>query len=36
LLALINKEKTNNIKKFNKINTFVFKIKVLKVSKLIK
>ncbi len=36
LLVLIDKEKVNNIKKFNKVNTFVFKIKVLKINKLVK
>jgi len=36
LLILIDKERTNNIKEFNKINTFVFKIEILKVNKLVK
>jgi len=35
LLILINKKKANNIKEFDKIDTFVFKIKVLKVNKLV-
>ncbi len=36
LLTLINKKKTKNIKEFNKVNTFIFKIEILKVSKLVK
>jgi len=36
LLTLINKKKANNIKKFDKIDIFVFKIKVLKVNKFVK
>jgi len=35
-LTLINKKKANNIKKFNKINIFAFKIEVLKVNKFVK
>ncbi len=35
LLALINKKRANNIKEFDKINIFVFKIKILKVNKLV-
>ena len=35
MLALINKKKTNNIKELDKVDAFVFKIEVLKVSKLI-
>jgi len=36
LLILINREKTNNIEEFNKVDAFVFKIKVLKINKLVK
>ncbi len=35
LSTLINKKRTNNIEKFDKINIFVFKIEVLKVSKFV-
>jgi len=34
-LTLINNKKANNIKEFNKIDAFIFKIKVLKINKLI-
>jgi len=36
LLILIDRKKTNNIEKLNKVNTFVSKIKVLKINKLVK
>ncbi len=33
--TLINKKKANNIEEFDKVDAFIFKIKVLKVSKFI-
>ncbi len=36
LLILIDKKKANNIKELNKVDAFVFKIKILKVNKLVK
>jgi len=35
LLILINRKKVDNIKEFDKINTFIFEIEVLKVSKFV-
>jgi len=35
LSTLINKKKANNIEEFDKVDAFIFKIKVLKVSKFI-
>ncbi len=35
LLILINKKKANNIKEFDKVDVFVFEIKVLKVSRFV-
>jgi len=35
LLILIDREKANNIEKFNKVDIFVFKIEILKVNKLV-
>ncbi len=35
MLILINRKKVDNIKEFDKINTFIFEIEVLKVSKFV-